>query len=128
MRPLPVSSVYSASATPILRSRHSNASELPVVTAILGMLPSLLFRGRRVRFASVIGLSTQDVTVGFITCRRHFPTWMTSGMLVPVGTFWSVNRPVTSLSAVAIGLPDSVTLHLSQEAPVGIGSSAAFGM
>ena len=52
---------------------------------------------------------------------------MTSGTLVPVGTFSSVNRPFTSLSAVAIGFPDSVTLQRSQEAPVGIGSSAAFG-
>ena len=73
------------------------------------------------------GLSTQAVTLGIITCRRHFPTWMTSGTLVPVGTFSSVNRPFTSLSAVAIGFPDSVTLQRSQEAPVGIGSSAAFG-
>jgi len=103
------------------------ASELPVVTAIFGMSPSLLLRGRRVRLASVSGLSTQPLTFGIVTCRRHFPTWMTSGMLLPVGTFSSVKRPFTSLSVAAIGCPDSVTLHLSQDAPVGIGSSAAFG-
>ena len=43
------------------------------------------------RLASVRGLSTQPVTLGMVTCRRHLPAWITSGMLVPVGTPWSVN-------------------------------------
>ena len=59
--------------------------------------------------------------------RRHLPTWITSGMLLPAGTPDSTNFPFTSVSAVAIGLPVSATLHLSHDTPSGTGSSAAFG-
>ena len=48
-------------------------------------------------------------------------------MFAPAGTPLSVNRPFTSVSAVAIGLPESATLHRSQETPSGTGSSGAFG-
>ena len=79
------------------------ASEPPVVTAILGMCPSDCVRGRRVRLASVSRLSTQEVTVGTVTCRRHLPTCMTSGMLVPDGTPVRWNAPVASVSPAATG-------------------------
>ena len=52
-RPVPPPGVNSASSIPILRSRHSSASALPVVSAILGMCPSLWLRGKRVWFMSV---------------------------------------------------------------------------
>jgi hypothetical protein len=75
----------------------------------------------------VIGLSTQPVTLATVICRRHLPTWSTRGMLLPAGTPDSTKCPFTSVSAVAIGLPESATLHLSQETPSGTGSSGAFG-
>src|SRR5262245_59688379 len=78
-RPVPPSGVNSESAIPILRSRHSSASALPVVSAILGMCPSLWLRGRRVTFLSLSALSAQLLTVGMVSSRRHLPTWMTSG-------------------------------------------------
>ena len=112
---------------PILRSRHSSASEPPVVSAIFGMCPSALLRGSRVRSAFVIGLSTQGLTVARVISRRHLPTWMTIGMFATTGTFCSTKRPFASVSAVAIGLPDSCALQRSHDAPSGIGSSGAFG-
>ena len=47
-RPMPSSAVNSESSMPILRSRHSMASDSPVVSAILGMWPSICVRGSRV--------------------------------------------------------------------------------
>ena len=112
---------------PILRSRHSSASEPPVVSAIFGMWPSALVRGSRVRSAFVIGLSTHGLTVASVIWRRHLPTWMTIGRFGATGTFSSTNLPLASVSAVAIGLPDSCALQRSHDAPSGIGSSGAFG-
>ena len=63
------------------------------------------------------GLSTQGMTVGMTTCRRHLPMVMTSGMLLPAGTFSSTNRPLVSVSAVETGLPGRVSTHLSQLTP-----------
>ena len=47
MRPVPVGSVNSASSMPILRSTHSSESTSPLTSAMWGMSPSLLLRGRR---------------------------------------------------------------------------------
>ena len=74
--------------------------------AIFGMWPSLVLRGSRVRFSSVIAVVSQDGTFGTLTWRRHLPTCTTSGMLLPVGTPSSRNLPSASVSAVAIGLPE----------------------
>jgi hypothetical protein len=71
---------------PVLRRKHSIASDPPVVNAILGMCPSVLLRGNLVRFTSVIGVSTHAATLGIATWRRHLPIWMTSGMFAPAGT------------------------------------------
>ena len=74
------------------------------MSAILGRCPSACERGRRVRLGSVSLLSTQGVTVGIVTCRRHLPTWITSGMLVPDGTPVRWKAPVASDSVAAIGM------------------------
>ena len=75
----------------------------------------------------MIGLSTQAVTLASLISRRHLPTWMTIGRFAPTGTLSSTKRPLASVSAVAIGLPDSCALHRSHDAPSGIASTAAFG-
>ena len=127
-RPAPASVVNSLSEIPILRSKHSSASEPPVVSAIRGRWPSLLLRGSRVRSALPTTFAAHAVTLGMVTWRRHLPTWMTSGTSAPLGTSVSTNLPFASESAVAMGLPDRVTLHRSHETPSGTESSGAFGM
>src|SRR5688572_16762019 len=127
MRPVPESLVNSASSMPTLRNRHSTASEWPVAIAIKGMLPSLLLRGRRVWFLSVSAADVQAVTLGMVICRRHLPVCMTSGMFAPDGTPFSENRPCASVSATAIGCPDTYESHLSHAAPEVIGDSVVLG-
>jgi hypothetical protein len=80
-----------------------------------------------VRFGSTIALFAQLLTLGMVTWRRHLPTWITSGMFVPVGTFSSTKRPAVSESAVAIGWPEAVALHGLHSAPSGMASTGAFG-
>src|SRR6185295_10561150 len=92
-RPVPPAGVNSASSIPILRSKHSSASALPVVSAILGMCPSLWLRGNRVWFMSVSGVFEQFATIGTVSSRRHLPTWITSGTSAPIGTFSSEKCP-----------------------------------
>ena len=86
----PLRGVYSASATPILRSRHSNASELARGHGDLGDVALGLVAGQAGQVDVGDRVVDAAVTLGMVTCRRHLPTWMTSGMLVPVGTFCSV--------------------------------------
>ena len=64
---------------------------------------------------------------GTITWRRHFPIWMTSGMLGPIGTLSSSNLPSGPLSAIATGLPVTSEPHWSQVTPVGSVCSEEFG-
>ena len=117
---------------PTLRSRHSSTSAEPVVSAIFGRCPSLWLRGSLNRSTSVSGVFVQAGTLSIVTSRRHLPTWMTSGMLVPTGMSPSVNAPVTSVLAIAIGSPDSSDVpvsgsHGSQLGPSAIGASGLFG-
>src|SRR6185437_8356063 len=85
-RPLPPSVEISLSSIPILRTRQSSASALPVVIAIFGMWPSLEFFGSRVSVGS-IGLSAHAVgAVAIVTCRRHLPICTTTGRLSVTGT------------------------------------------
>jgi hypothetical protein len=72
-------------------------------------------------------VSAQETVLGMVTWRRHLPIWITSGMLLPVGTFSSLKRPWVSVSAVVIGSPDGTASHCTQLAPSGTGSSWAFG-
>ena len=106
--------------------KHSSASAPPVVTAILGMCPSVLVRGRRVRFASVSGVSAHAATVGIVTSRRHLPTWNTIGTFTPGGIPASVNFPWVSDRAMAAGAPDGWPQR-SHVMPSAIGVSAVVG-
>jgi len=67
------------------------------------------------------------VTVGILICRRHFPTWKTMGMFVPLGALVRVKLPSVPDKAAAMGSPDGVA-HLSQLGPWVIGSSVLLGM
>jgi len=86
-----------------------------------------MLRGSRTRFASLKALSWHFVTVGRMILRRHLPIWMTSGMFVPDGAFMILNLPSGPESAAATGDPEIGESQRSQEAPVGIGPSGAFG-
>jgi len=101
---------------PIRVSRHSKASSVPVVIAILGMLvywpplsPSMIFLGRRNKDTggvSTIGLFAHwwvTIDDGMVTWRRHFPSCMTSGKSTLQGTLSSVKDPVASVIVEAIG-------------------------
>ena len=109
--PPPVSLVNSLGSMPILRSTHSKGSHPPVVTAICGMSPSLCLAGNRITFGLDMGLSVQAFTWGMVSCLRHLPSWMTSGMFWPTGTFFSTKRPSEPVSAVTRGAPLASTPH-----------------
>jgi hypothetical protein len=53
---------------------------------------------------------------------------MTNGKSTPKGTLVSTKCPLASVNAEAIGWPDTWPSQVEQVSPVGIGSSAAFGM
>src|SRR6187401_973607 len=91
-RPALDSGVNSSVSSPIFRSRQLSASEPPFAMAIFGMWPSALLRGRCVSDAA-IGVSAHAATDGIVTARRHFPIWITSGMLSPTGTCSTEKRP-----------------------------------
>ena len=52
---------------------------------------------------------------------------MTSGKSTPTGTLSSWNLPLESVSAVAIGRPDTEAEQVSHEAPVAMLASGASG-
>ena len=104
IRPGPLGSVNSVSATPTLRSTHSTASTEPVATANLGMSPSLWLRGKRDIVGSTAVLA-QEAVVGMTICPRQRPDTMTTGMLVPPGPFWMVKVPSTAVVAPTSGEP-----------------------
>ncbi len=60
-----------------------------------------------------------------VVWRRHLPSWMTIGMFVPTGTFFSVNVPSTAVVVDTSGLP--VTGGQLQDAPAVKGWIGAFG-
>ena len=117
--------VNSVRSMPILVSRHSNGSALPEARAICGRSPSALFRGRRESVASS-GVSAHSATLATVICRRHLPTWMTSGMFLPTGTLSSLNLPAASVIALTSGSPETLP-HRSHEAPVTMGATGALG-
>ena len=126
MRPAPDSDVNSAVSTPIFLSRQFSASDPPFAIAIRGMCPSLRLRGRCVSDAST-GVSAHAATDGMVTARRHFPIWITRGMLSPTGTCSTEKRPAESVSAAAIGRPEYGDAHVSHVAPVVMSASGSFG-
>ena len=67
------------------------------------MLPSLRFAGRRACPGPDSGTAVvaQSAMLATVMVRRHLPTCMTSGTFLPVGTSFSVNAPVWSVSATA---------------------------
>src|SRR5262245_54974390 len=116
-RPALESDVNSASSTPIFLSRQFSASEPPFAIAMRGMWPSPRLRGRCVSAAST-GVSAHAATDGIVTARRHFPIWITSGMLSPTGTCSTEKCPAESVSAAAIGRPEYGDEQVSHVAPV----------
>jgi|SRR5208283_3215159 hypothetical protein len=97
-----------------------------------------MFLGRRnndTGLVSVMGLSPHwlvTIDLGIVICRRHFPSCMTSGISTPQGTSLRRKCPLASVSAVAMGWPDTWPSQVEQlTEPVVIGSSVAiarFGM
>ena len=71
---------------PIFGSTHSMVSTLPVTTAIFGMLSfgccSACLRGRRV-CSWVSAVFWQHAGAGTVICRRHLPSWITTGTCTP---------------------------------------------
>ena len=119
---------------PMRVNRHCRRSASPAVMASLGRLPSLLLRGSRRRrawplVASAMAAVAQRLTSEalMVTCRRHLPTCMTSGKSMPTGTLSSRNLPLESVSAVAMGRPDTEAEQVSHEAPVAMLASGASG-
>src|ERR1700733_557872 len=52
-------------------------------------------------------LVPHEVAMFTVNCRRHRPSWMTSGMLLPTGTFGSVKVPSNAVVVETSGLPDT---------------------
>jgi hypothetical protein len=80
---------------------------------------------------SVMGLSAHwwvTIDAGMVTWRRHLPSCMTSGKSAPQGTLLRTKWPLESVSAVAMGWPDTWASQEVQVAPDGMESSEAFGM
>src|SRR5579864_7273364 len=113
IRPLPLSGVNSALSTPIFKRTHSSGSTEPVETAVSGMSPSLLLRGR---FRSPSGVDIHEGTLT-VNTRRHRPSWTTTGTAVPEGTFASVKVPSKSVYVDTSGLPETSAPHCRHEAP-----------
>ncbi len=65
-------------------------------------------------------------TLGMVIWRRHLPIWMTTGMSLPTGTFSSLNEPEGSVMTLTRGSPETFPQR-SQEAPVTMGATGAFG-
>src|ERR1700722_4996026 len=83
MRPPWDGIVNSETSTPILSSTHSSESTEPVETAVRGMSPSKDVRGMTSwTFAVVV----QAGMVTYVTLRQR-PSWSTTGMFEPAGTF-----------------------------------------
>src|ERR1700683_473409 len=106
---------------------HPIPSHPPVVRAVWGMLPSVGFFGRRVRFGSVRAVFVHCVTRGIVVSRRHFPSCRTSGIFVPTGTLLRTKLTWAQLSAVVVGSPGATTPQWSQDRPASTGASGALG-
>src|SRR5258707_11245653 len=109
---------------------HANVSQPPVVIATCGMSPSDCFFGKRVVCSTPLTTLVntfvwQLLTFATVTCRRHLPTCMTSGMFDPLGAPLMEKCPFESVSATAIGFPDAIVPHLSHVTPAVSGSSGA---
>jgi hypothetical protein len=116
--------VNSAWSTPIFNRTHSSASTEPVSIAVKGMSPSLLLRGM---WMSPATFAVHCVMLK-VTCRLQRPSWMTTGTLLPYGTFVSVKVPSAAVVAAAMGVP--VTSALQDAAhwtPCENGCTAVFG-
>jgi hypothetical protein len=66
-------------------------------------------------FVSVV--VAQHATLGIVIWRRHRPSWITSGMLVPHGALVSVNLPSTPVTTPISGEPLTSELHESHATP-----------
>ena len=110
--------VNSVVSTPILRSTHSIASTFPVERAVSGMSPSACVRGiRRMPAGSVVLVVftvfiPHEVLTFTVNWRRQRPSWMTIGMLVPTGTFVSVNVPSNAVVVSTRGEPLTSAPHV----------------
>jgi len=97
-----------------------------VATAICGMSPSDLSRGRRVCSAGS-GLSWHCFTSGSSNWRRHLPLVMMSGMFTPAGAFGSEKWPASSLFTATTGTPGSESVQWPHTRPCATGPGSSFG-
>src|ERR1700722_1351072 len=112
--------------------RHSSVSALPVETAMSGML-SFVSPAGTVGKKLMLGcaLAVHAFTV-MVYWRRHLPTWMTSGTLLPTGTLLRVKLPSTAVAALTTAPLLNSAPHAHESPPVGTplgsGSRGAPGM
>src|SRR5580704_2171445 len=128
--------VNSVSSMPILRITHSSASTTPVEKAMSGMSPLESPAGQLAfvslhwgMFVSVAatGVLWHAGTFVIVTWRRHLPSWITSGMFAPTGTLPSEKVPLTAVTVLTSGEPETVLAQLSQETPGAKGCTGALG-
>ena len=124
---MPVGSVISAGSMPIFSSKHSSGSAEPVTIAIFGRSPSLLVLGQAMSCRRRAASTRSPARSAMITWRRHLPSWMTSGMLVPTGTLVSVKLPLESVVVMTTGSPETLPLQRSQVTPSVNGAGVVLG-
>src|SRR5258708_2218997 len=62
-----------------------------------------------------------------VSPRRHRPSWITMGILVPTGTLGSVKVPSKAVVVETNGLPETSAWQAPHEAPLPMGARGAFG-
>ena len=62
-----------------------------------------------------------------LSCLRHRPSWMTTGMLLPTGTFVSVNVPSTAVYVWTSGFPVTSAPHWLHWTPFVNACTVPFG-
>ena len=90
-------------------------STLPVEKAVSGMSPSPWLCGMT-NVDAGIAVVVHD---GMLTLkmRRQRPSWMTTGMLLPAGTFVSVKVPLNAVVVSTSGLPVTSAPHWLHATP-----------
>ena len=71
--------------------------------------------------AGVSAVLTQDATLGIVIFLRQRPSWITSGMFAPTGTFCSSNVPSGAVFVLTSGDPLTSLPHWPHATPGGNG-------
>src|SRR5580700_6821449 len=84
--------------------------------AVSGMSPTVwlfgIFKIPVGMVASFTWFAAQELLMLTVNCRRHRPSWMTSGMLLPTGTLERVKVPSYAVVVVTSGLPLTSAPHV----------------